>query len=312
MTNYRMIKSRSILAIILVFISIISSAEDISDTTLIQSHLYSITKTEEFRTHKNIDQLNKTADYIRTVFSQYTDSVVYQNYTANDKVYKNVICSFGTENKERIIVGAHYDVCGDQEGADDNASGVVALLELARLLKGEKLNYRIDLVAYSLEEPPYFRSEAMGSYIHARWLSDNNIDVYGMISVEMIGFFSDEKRSQTYPVGILSLFYGNKGDYITLVKKFSPGKFTKKFCRKYKSTKSITTKKFTGPKSLPGIDFSDHLNYWKFGYSALMITDTSFYRNANYHEASDTMETLDIPRMAKVIDALYLSLLVLK
>jgi len=282
-----------------------------SDTTIIKKHLTAITKTEAYRNHRNIEQLNKIADYIKSVFLQYSDSVFFQEYNVKGKTYKNVICSFGTENKKRIIVGAHYDVCENQEGADDNATGVVGLLELSRQLKTSKLNYRIDLVAYTLEEPPYFKTEFMGSYVHAKSLLDSNIDVYGMISVEMIGYFKDEKKSQSYPIGILSLFYGNKGNYITLVKKFNTGKFARKFSKNYISSKTIRTKKFTGPKSLPGIDFSDHLNYWKFGFSALMITDTSFYRNKNYHKKSDTMETLDIYRMSKVIDGLYKTLILL-
>jgi hypothetical protein len=282
-----------------------SFATTISDTTIIKTHLTVITKTGQFRTYKNIDQLNKTADYIKTIFNQYADSVFIQEYAVNGQVYKNVIGSFGIENKKRIIVGAHYDVCDNQEGADDNASGVVGLLELSRLLKGQKLKHRVDLVAYSLEEPPYFRTEFMGSYIHARSLVDNNADVYGMISLEMIGYFKDDKQSQSYPIRLLSLFYGNRGNYITLVKKFGAGQFARKFCRKYKSIKAIRTKKFSGPPALAGIDFSDHLNYWKFGFSALMITDTSFFRNKNYHESGDTMETLDIKRMAKVIDGVY-------
>jgi Zn-dependent M28 family amino/carboxypeptidase len=223
-------------------------------------------------------------------------------------VYKNVLCSFGTENVKRIIVGAHYDVCGDQEGADDNASGVVGLLELARMLKGKKLNHRIDLVAYTLEEPPYFRTENMGSHVHAKSLFDDKIDVLGMISIEMIAYFKDEKNSQSYPLKFLKLFYGNRGNFITLVKKFKAGSFANEFCKNFKKSHSLRTKKFVGPPALPGIDFSDHLNYWKYGFSAVMITDTSFYRNKNYHEATDTMETLDLKRMAKVIDGVFKSL----
>lgn len=291
--------------ILFLFLGSLSLKASNADTTLIKQHLVNITKTEKFRNHKNINQLNEIADYIKSSFQTYTDSVTFQEFDVNGKTYKNVIASFGTEHKKRVIIGAHYDVCGNQEGADDNASGVVGLLELARMLKGEQLNYRIDLVAYTLEEPPHFKTEYMGSYIHAKYLKDNNIDIYGMLSIEMIGYFSDEKKSQTYPVGLLSLFYGNKGNYITLVRKFGSGKFARKFVKHYKKSKTINTKKFTGPKFLPGIDFSDHLNYWKFGFSALMITDTSFYRNFNYHEPTDTIETLDIKKMAKVIDGIY-------
>ena len=116
------------------------------------------------------------------------------------------------------------------------------MLELARQLKGKKLENRIDLVAYTLEEPPYFRSKEMGSYVHAKSLKDDNVPVIGMISIEMIGYFDEAKNSQTYPIGLLKLFYGNIGDYITMVRKFGAGKFARKFSRQYKRTKTIKTK----------------------------------------------------------------------
>ena len=302
--------SKIIFSIFLFLLSLTLQAS--ADTTLIKRHLTVITKTEKFRNFKNVDQLNETAGYIRSVFENYSDSVSFQEYYVKGNIFKNVIASFGTENNRRIIIGAHYDVCGKQEGADDNATGVVALLELARLLKNQKLNYRIDLVAYTLEEPPFFRSDCMGSYVHAKSMAENNIDVYGMIAVEMIGYFSDEKNSQDYPIGIMSLFYGHKGNYIALVKKSGQGKFARKFSREYKFTKEIKTKILTTPAFIPGIDFSDHLNYWKFGYSALMITDTAFYRNPNYHEPTDTMDTLNLSKMANVIDGIYRTILNLK
>lgn len=279
-----------------------------TDSVLVKNHLIALTKLPKFRNYKNIDQLDSVANYIKKDFAKYSQEVSFQEFKVEGKIYKNVIASFGTENKKRIIVGAHYDVCEDQEGADDNASGTTALLELARMLQGEKLNYRIDLVAYTLEEPPYFRTENMGSYIHAKNLKDNNTDVFGMISVEMIGYFTDEPNSQDYPLGLLSMFYGDKGDFITLVKTFSAGKFANDFNKIYKKSGQIKTETFTAPKFLQGIDYSDHLNYWKFGYSALMITDSSFFRNKNYHKPTDTIETLDIPRMCKVIDGLFYTL----
>jgi len=294
-----MSKTATILLLALIHITGVWAS---ADTNIIRSHLVAITKTAQPRNHDHVDQLDKTAAFIRSVFALYADSVSEQPYTIRGRTYKNIICSFGTEHTKRVIVGAHYDVCGNQQGADDNASGVVGLLELARLLKGRKPNYRIDLVAYTLEEPPYFRTEYMGSHIHAKSLADNKVDVYGMVSLEMIGYFRDEKKSQRYPIGILSLLYGTRGNYITLVKKPGAGKFVHRFCAKYKAAKTIRTKEFSAPPSLPGIDFSDHLNYWKFGFSALMLTDTAFLRNPNYHQPTDTLETLDLARMAKAID----------
>jgi len=278
----------------------------------ISHHLKKIIQTEKPRNHKNLSVLNQVADYIFKDFHQYADSTYYQPYLVSGKEYKNVVGVFGSQHAKTIVIGAHYDVCGDQDGADDNATGVVGLLELAKMLKGQPLPYRIELVAYTLEEPPYFRSENMGSYIHAKSLAENKVDVYGMFCLEMIGYFDDTKKSQDYPIGILSWIYGNRGNYITLVNKFAKGKFSKRFSRKFRRQDLIKTKKFTAPAKLPGIDFSDHLNYWAFGFSALMITDTAFYRNKNYHEVTDTLETLDLERMSKVIETVYASLISLK
>lgn len=283
-----------------------------ADTSIIRSHLTKITRTTAPRNSLNPLILNQVAEYIYDEFSKYADTTYYQSYLVNSVEYRNVICVFGSKNEQSIIIGAHYDVCGDQEGADDNASGTVGLLETARLLKDKALNYRIELVAYTLEEPPYFRTEQMGSYVHAKSLVDDTTNVYGMICLEMIGYFSEEKKSQTYPIKILSLFYGNRGNYITVVNKLKKGKFSRKYSRKFKKGATLRTKKFTGPKTLQGIDFSDHLNYWKMGISSLMITDTAFYRNKNYHRKGDSMETLDIAKMAQVIDSVVLGITSLK
>jgi Zn-dependent M28 family amino/carboxypeptidase len=275
------------------------------DTSFLKQHLTTITKREKARHFANPEVLDSVADYIYREFEKSADSVYYQTYRANGTTYRNVIAVFGSKNEKRIIVGAHYDVCGNQEGADDNASGTVGLLELSRMLKGKIIYNRIELVAYTLEEPPFFRTDYMGSAIHAKSIEPIKDKVLGMISLEMIGYFSDKKNSQEYPLGILKWVYGGKGNYITLVRKSAAGKFVKKFIKKYKKTKQIKSKKFAATRSLPGIDFSDHLNYWNIGIDALMITDTSFYRNKNYHKETDTMETLDFARMAKVIDATY-------
>ncbi|MGB0839415.1 MAG: M28 family peptidase [Chitinophagales bacterium] len=282
-----------------------------ADTTLIHQHLTKITKTDGYRTHTNTKVLNQVAAYIHDKLGQYADETHYQDYEAKGSTYRNVVATFKSKkaNAKTIVIGAHYDACGDQEGADDNASGVVGLLELARLLEGKRLDYNIEMVAYSLEEPPFFRTDKMGSYIHATSVLDRKDQIYGMICLEMIGYFDSRPNTQDYPLGFLSAIYGNKGDYITLVRKFASGGFARKFSRKFRGLNFIKTKQFIGPTMLQGIDFSDHLNYWKYGISALMITDTAFYRNKNYHQKTDTMDTLDLPKMAKVIDSVYQALL---
>jgi Zn-dependent M28 family amino/carboxypeptidase len=181
----------------------------------------------------------------------------------------NIIGIINNNAKETVVIGAHYDHLGYGDfgslhtgtkeihnGADDNASGTVGLLELSRMLRGKELKNRIDLIAYTLEEPPFFRTDYMGSAIHAKSIEPAKDQVLGMISLEMIGYFSDKKNSQEYPLGILKWFYGGKGNYITLVQKNTAGKFVKQFIKKYKKTKQVTAKKFAAPRSLPGIDFS--------------------------------------------------------
>lgn len=290
------------------FLFLCSSFWAQTDTTSIHHHLTVITKTPQYRNYKNLDQLNAVADYLFEEFSKHCDSVYFQHYEVNGQVYKNVNAFFGDPKAERIVLGAHYDVYGDQEGADDNATGVVGLLELAKMFKGKNYQYGIELVAYTLEEPPFFKTEFMGSNIHAQSLQDNDVEVKGMLSLEMLGYFKDEKNSQEYPAGILSWIYGTKGDYITLVKKFGSGKFARQFSRAFKSSKTIRTKSFKGPRWISGVDFSDHLNYWDRNMSALMITDTAFMRNFHYHQKSDTMDKLDLERMAKVIDGIYFAI----
>lgn len=282
-----------------------------ANQTLIIDHLTRITKTEGYRNYRNLPLLNQTASYILSVFEQYADTAWLQPFTVDGNIYLNVICRFGMSDKPVIVVGAHYDVCGDQEGADDNASGVTGLLELARLLKGSSPDCPIELVAYSLEEPPFFRTSCMGSYIHAKSLYDQQTNVYGMLVLEMIGFYSDEKGSQGYPLKPMKVAYGTKGDFILLTKRFGSGSFVDRFSTTFNQVTEIPVKNIKAPAGMQGIDFSDHLNYWHFGYDALMVTNTAFYRNKNYHRITDTMETLDIPRMALVIDGIYQSILII-
>lgn len=285
-----------------------------ADSLALRRHVLALCDTSTgYRHAGDTARLNNAARYIHAQLRTQQDSASVMSYTLkNKRSYMNLVASFGPEHAPRIVIGAHYDVCGEQQGADDNASGVAGLLELARLIRAGDTagwKYRVDLVAYSLEEPPYFRTQAMGSAVHARYLADSGIDVRGMVSLEMIGYFRDGKGTQQYPLGFLKAFYGSRGNFITSVHKVRKGQFVRQFQRDLKRAHRIPVKKFGAPAWLPGIDFSDHRNYWLQGWPAMMVTDTSFFRNANYHQKTDTPETLDFGRMAAVVDAVYHALL---
>lgn len=272
------------------------------DESRILSDLIAIINTSKPRNSVNVEILDEVADYIKVEFQKSSDRVEFQEFEVDGNIYKNVICSFGPENAARIIVGAHYDVNEDTDGADDNASAVVGLLEIARNLKDRKLKNRIDLVAYSLEEPPYFYTKNMGSHVHAQSLFDNKVDVIGMICLEMIGYFTDEKNTQHFPTQFLLRLFGSKGNFISVVTRFGEWGFPIKFSLRFLLLRKIRTIIFPAPQT--EVEYSDHLNYWKLGYKAVMITDTAFYRNLNYHTENDTIDTLDIKRMAAVIETI--------
>ena len=257
------------------------------------------------RNESSIENLNRVAAYIKSEFSQTGAAVSDQPYRIQGNSYRNVIAQFGPESEERIIVGAHYDTAGPLPGADDNASGVAGLIELARLLGQQQPPLRVELVAFTLEEPPYFRTTGMGSSVHAESLRKQDIRVRAMFSLEMIGYFSDAPNSQRFPVAGLSAFYPSTGNFIGVVGRLSEGLLVRRTKAAMRNAAPLPVYSISAPSFVPGVDFSDQLNYWHAGYSAVMITDTAFYRNRNYHTADDTEEKLDYKRMAMVIEGVY-------
>ena len=215
---------------------------------------------------------------------------------------------FGPQTKERVVIGAHYDSAGPLPGADDNASGVAGLIELAHLLgraPKASLNTSVELVAYTLEEPPFFATQHMGSAVHAASLKQQRVPVRLMLSLEMIGYFTDAPNSQRYPVAAMKLTYPSVGNFIAVVGKIGQGATVQRIKEAMQSASSLPVQFLNAPSSLPGVDLSDHRNYWNAGYEAAMITDTSFYRNPSYHTAQDTPDTLDYQRMALVVEGIY-------
>lgn len=186
-------------------------------------------------------------------------------------------------------------------GADDNASGVAGLLELARLIKGQPFDSTVRFVFFTLEEPPTFRSKFMGSYIYAKSIKEKNETIIGLICLEMIGYFTDKPESQLFPLSLFRWLYTDRGNFIAFVSNFHSKNFLTKVKEGFKKGTVLPVESISTFSIIPGIDFSDHRSFWQFGYDAIMVTDTAFYRNPYYHGAGDTPETLDFKRMTEVV-----------
>jgi Zn-dependent M28 family amino/carboxypeptidase len=259
------------------------------------------------RSYRDLPKLNKAADYIENSLHSSGCLVSRQVFSYGGRTYYNVVGEVkGThrDKKEILIIGAHYDTVVGTPGADDNASGVAGLLELARLTALGPAERTIRFVAFSLEEPPVFGTQDMGSYVYAEQTAQEGVKVYGMISLEMIGYFCEEKGCQAYPPGVGWLF-SDQGNFISFVGNLSSRSFTRTVKKYFTKSSNFPVETLNTFSSITGVDFSDHRNFWKFGFDAFMITDTAFNRNRNYHEPEDTWEKLDFKRMNQVITGLY-------
>lgn len=249
----------------------------------LREYVEELSKNFQPREWQHPENLDRCADYISTHFKKAGAAVEMQNYTAYDREYRNVIGRFGVGKPKKIIVGAHYDACGDTPGADDNASGVAGLLELARLIGEDQPDVEVELVAYTLEEPPFFGGPQMGSAIHAASVASQKDRIIGVIVLEMIGYFSDEPGSQNYPIPLLKGYYPSRGNFITVVSSWNQSEWISDLKAGMNGTTDLPVYSFRGPASLPGVDYSDHRNYWPHDIPAAMVTNTAFYRNKNYH-----------------------------
>lgn len=280
-----------------------------ADPYRLKNYLNHIIAPHAFRNHQNVQELDRVAAYIKQQVEQFAIPCEYQTYQVAAKTYRNVICHLQTGNAQKVIIGAHYDVYGNFKGADDNASGVAGVIETARILAINKtrLKQNVDFVFYTLEEPPYFRTQNMGSYVHAKSILNQKDQIQAVYILEMIGYF-DHKPVQDYPSG-LSLFYPKHGNFIGAVSNFSSRNLSEDYCDSMKFIRQLDCQRLIAPSFVQGVDFSDHLNYWNFEIPAIMITDTAFFRNKHYHTKGDTVEKLNLNKMAEVVNGLAYVLL---
>jgi hypothetical protein len=251
---------------------------------------------------KRYGSLVAAASYIEATLITYGYNPRSQPYEVHDKRVRNIEVEVpGTSHAgEIIIIGAHYDTITGTPGANDNASGVSALLELSRLLANTKPERTIRLVFFVNEEPPYFHTSRMGSRVYAARSRQQGERIIAMISLETIGYYTDEPGSQPYPFP-LSIFYPDRGNFIAFVSDISSRRLLYQSIAAFRESTEFPSEGISAPRWLTGVDWSDHWSFWQEGYQAIMITDTAVYRYPYYHTKEDTIDKIDFNRLARVV-----------
>ncbi len=275
------------------------------DVQALKAHVHTLVT--RFRPRGNLDvvNLNAAANHIRGQFQALGLSPAEQTFQTDGETYRNVVARLGNHGGPLLVVGAHYDTCLGNPGADDNASGVAGVLELARLLVKHPPACDVELVAWTLEEPPHFQTPNMGSAHHANMLRANGVTVRLAVSLEMIGYFSDAPGSQKAPLPWLAPLIPSQGNFIGVVGDLGQGGVTRTVKRAMRAASPLRVVSVNAPRWVPGVDFSDHRNYWALGWPAVMITDSANNRNPHYHQQSDLPETLDYVRMGQVVAGVF-------
>lgn len=275
----------------------------------LSNHLVAIARLRD--SFENPDSLQEVQHYIETEFRSYGFEIEKKRFSFHGRTFENVIARKGPSSRKVFIVGAHFDAVAGTPGADDNASGVAGMLEAARILAdvpspsplpagGERERVRgIEFVAFNLEE-----YNMAGSSEYVADLKKQKRTVLGMLSLEMIGYTSQEKGSQKIPP-VLKPFYPDVGNFVALVGDGGSRKLLKKAHDAFKKVRGLPVETLTVPvkgRIFPETRLSDHSPFWDAGHPALLVTDTSFFRNPHYHLASDTIETLDLDFLEKVTE----------
>ena len=276
-----------------------------ADSARLEATVRFLSDTIGGRSYQQKASLTRASEFIQKKFTEFGLEVKLQKYSVDGEEYENVYAELAGETDSVFIIGAHYDTYSDLPGADDNASGVAGLTETARLVTSQnrKPFYMLVFVAFTLEEPPFFRTENMGSYRFAEWIASSRRYIAGMTSIEMIGYFSD-KKIQEYPSSVFKIYYPSEGNFIASVSNFSSSGLADAYQDHTELLREIPCSQLAAPSAVQGVDFSDHLNFWRFGIDAFMITDTAFLRNRNYHTRNDKADNLDYQRMSFVVNAL--------
>ena len=267
-----------------------------------EAHVTELCKNPAGRNFIEKKGLDAARKYIAGQFESSGYQVKFHEYQLNGDTVANIEVELtGTSRpKEIIIVGAHYDAVPGAPGANDNGSGVAAILELADRFKDKNFQHTIRFLAFVNEEPPNSMTGNMGSFVYAKKVAKDKENIIAMFSLETIGYFSDETGSQNYPP-FFNLFYPRKGNFIAFVSNLSSRGLVSKSIRLFRAHATFPSEGIAAPSFIPGISWSDHWSFWKHGYPAIMITDTAPYRYPAYHTSEDTPDKVDYEKMVYVV-----------
>jgi Zn-dependent M28 family amino/carboxypeptidase len=221
------------------------------------------------------------------------------------RTYRNLVVSFGPRNGKRVIVGAHYDARDNTPGADDNASAVAVLLELAPFFRDRRPNVRLDLVAFTLEEINPGLWALQGSDAYARRLRQEGVRIKLMIALEMLGYYDERLGTQNYPLPFMRFVYPRQAHFLSVVGSLRETPWVYRLKRVMRRASPLPVYSMTAPQWVGGIEHSDHQSFWKTGYPAVMVSDTAYLRNPHYHQPTDRPDTLDYNRMAHAAAAVH-------
>jgi hypothetical protein len=278
--------------------------EEITLQHLLQQDIQKIAVEIGTRNISQYDKLNATKVFLETALTQSGYKVAQQEYKIENRTYYNLeVEKVGTEHpNDVIVIGAHYDSAFTSPGANDNATGAAATLELARIFAQRSTKRTIRFVEFTNEEPPFFWTEDMGSLVYARQI-DQKTKVVAMLSLETMGYFSDRVGSQAYPFP-LNLFYPNQGNFIGFIGNLNSGDLVRRSIASFRRHAQFPSEGASLPGWIPGVGWSDQWSFWQQGYRGIMVTDTALYRYPHYHTFDDTLDKISFDRLARVVSGL--------
>jgi Zn-dependent M28 family amino/carboxypeptidase len=249
-------------------------------------------------------QLSATAEFIERSLVSVGLRPRRDSYEIEGREFHNVEFEIRGTGAEIFLLGAHYDSVFGSPGANDNGSGVAALLALARRFAGKATAKTLRFVAFANEEPPHFLTRHMGSFVYASRCKSRGDRISGMISLETIGYFSDAPNSQTYPAPGLGAVYPTTGNFIAFVSNVPSRILLRRVVELFRRYAKIPCQRAALPALIPGVGWSDQWSFWQHGYRGIMVTDTAPFRYPHYHRATDTPDKLDYDRFALVVSGI--------